>query len=444
MARTLTGHRELLLNYFRAKEESTGRGRPLPQQPRYGLPRLAHGAFSQAHSGRSDGPRPMVAIFMIIDPPAGDTCEATARREDVVTTAQSLSPARRQEQTALGIFAMIAAAAIVWVIRPVGVGILLGALIAFSLQGAYEKALFRTRRPALTAVGFGLASAAGILALASGLSSLLIARGTVVAQSLITSLAPGGPLRETAQRMAKDLGPLQLKPDEFTARLHDAVADLATRAAGIAATLATLTFDVLLALFFAIITLSFVLRHWSTIARHAEDMLPLRPCHTRALLEEFQRVGRTALLGTVATGLAQGALAALGYWITGLPEPAFFGATTAVASLLPGVGTLLVWVPAGVFLAAAGHPVMAVIELAWGGLVVVGISDYVIRPRLVGGQGTMPALLTFAALFGGIEVFGLSGLVVGPLVVSVSFAVLRIFAEEASAARSLREKAQPG
>ena len=102
------------------------------------------------------------------------------------------------------------------------------------------------------------------------------------------------------------------------------------------------------------------------------------------------------------TGLAQGLFAAVGYRIAGVPEPAFFGAATAVASLLPGVGTMLVWVPAGIFLLATGHPGGGVLELIWERLVVVGVSDYVIRPRLVGRGGTMPAMLTFAALFGGV------------------------------------------
>lgn len=346
----------------------------------------------------------------------------------------------RSERTALSVFAVVALAAIVWIARPIGSGILLGTLLAFSLQPFYERQVARTGRPALTALGCVIVSMIGLLATLGGLSSLFITRGAVMAQALIISLAPGGMLRDLAQKVSARLGRLQFKPDEITAKLHDAVADLASQAAAIATAIATTTFDILLALFFAMMTLAFILRHWATIALHAEDMLPLRPRYTRALLEEFQRVGRTTLLGTVLTGLAQGALAAVGYWITGVPEPAFFGAATAVASLVPGVGTLLVWVPAGLFLIGAGHPAMGILELVWAGLVVVGVSDYVIRPRLVGGHGTMPALLTFTALFGGVEVFGLVGLILGPLIVSVSFAVLRIFAQDAKERRALGER----
>ncbi len=346
----------------------------------------------------------------------------------------------RAERLALGVFAIVATVAIIWVVKPVGIGILLGMLIAFTMQPFYERLVARHGRHALIALGCVLASSIALLATFGGLTSLFITRGAVMAQALIASLGPDGGLRVGGLRLASRLGPLHFQADEITAKLRDAAADLASRGAAIAAAIATTTFDILLMLFFAMMTLSFVLRRWNEITLRAEEMLPIRPRYTRAILEEFQRVGRTTLLGTVVTGLAQGAFAAVGYWITGVPEPAFFGAATAVLSLVPGVGTLIVWVPAGVFLLATGHPGMGVLELVWGSLVVVGASDYIIRPRLVGGHGTMPPLFTFAALFGGVEVFGLSGLILGPLIMAVSFAILRIFAQDAEERRALGER----
>lgn len=358
---------------------------------------------------------------------------------DPVRRAAVLDSARA-ERRALGVCTAVAVATIVYITRPVGVGILLGMLLAFSLQRFYERVVERTGRPGLTALGFVAVSAVGLLALIGGLSSLFIARGIVIAQSVIVELAPGGTLRALAERSSARLGRFQFQPDEVAVKLRDAAADLATQAAVIATEVASATFDVLLTLFFAMMTLSFILLRWKTLAARAEDLLPLRPRYTRAILEEFHRVGRATLLGTVVTGLAQGGFAAIGYWVTGVPEPAFFGAATAVASLVPAVGTLLVWVPAGIFLIATGHPVAGVLELCWGGIVVVGASDYVIRPRLVGGHGTMPPLATFAALFGGVEVFGLAGLIVGPLLMSISIAILRIFAKDSEDRRARGER----
>jgi predicted PurR-regulated permease PerM len=68
----------------------------------------------------------------------------------------------------------------------------------------------------------------------------------------------------------------------------------------------------------------------------------------------------------------------------------------------------------------------------WGALIVVGFSDYVIRPRLVGDEA-MPAVLTFIALFGGLEALGLAGLIVGPVIMVLAVVVLRLYAREAKA-----------
>ena len=96
---------------------------------------------------------------------------------------------------------------------------------------------------------------------------------------------------------------------------------------------------------------------------------------------------------------------------------------------MPAVGTLLVWVPAGLYLLAAGSPIAAAVELTWGALVVVAFTDYVVRPRLVGDEG-MPAILTFLGLFGGLEVLGLPGLIAGPVLMALAVAVLRLYARE--------------
>jgi predicted PurR-regulated permease PerM len=148
------------------------------------------------------------------------------------------------------------------------------------------------------------------------------------------------------------------------------------------------------------------------------------------LFSEFRRVGRTVLVGIAGSGLAQGLLATFGFWISGAPEPLFFGALTAVASLVPAIGAGLVWLPVGIGLIASGHPGRGILELIWGAAIVGAFCDYIIRPALVGRSGALPSILTFAALLGGVQTFGLKGLVVGPVVMSLAVAVLRLYAVE--------------
>ena len=195
--------------------------------------------------------------------------------------------------------------------------------------------------------------------------------------------------------------------------------------------IAATTWSALLGLLFAMLAMHFILRNWDTIEHRAIETLPLHPEHTTALFDEFHLVGRSTMLGAIGTGLAQGVLATIGYWLAGVPEPLVFGAATTLASFVPGVGTLLVIVPVAFGLAMTGHPGHGVIALVWGLVVVGAICDYVIRPRLVRGDGEVPSLVTFAALFGGFEVFGFKGLILGPVLMAVALAVLRLYGVEA-------------
>jgi predicted PurR-regulated permease PerM len=299
------------------------------------------------------------------------------------------------------------------------------------VQPVYER-LRRRYAPGTAAfacaAGTGLAIAGSLAAL----TYLLVERGAALVERLPVLLAHGGPVSRFVERMARQLAVVRLQPGEVDERLNERVTELASGVPSVAAQVAAAALNALLTLFFMTITTYFVLRRWDRLVRRAEL---LHPRHTRALFVQLRDVGRHVLVGTVLTGLAQGALAAFGYWATGTPQPGFFGALTAVASLVPAVGTLLVWAPLGAYLVATGHPVAGVCELVYGALVVVGFSDYILRPKLVGDEEAVPALLTFVALFGGIEVFGLIGLVLGPVIVTLAVAVLRTYYEEVAIRR---------
>jgi predicted PurR-regulated permease PerM len=340
-----------------------------------------------------------------------------------------------KERRALGWSALAAVALIVWIVLPVGVGIFLGTLMGFAMQPLYER--FKARlRPALAALVTVLIVTVGIAATVGGLAYLLVTKGVTLTRNLLTALGPGGSANGLVDGLTARATSFGFSSQVLAAKVREGAAGAAERAAGIAELVASATASAMLGLFFAMLTMYFAFRHWPLISARAQSVIPLRPDYTRSLLDEFRRIGRATLLGTVVTGLAQGFLATIGYAIAGVPEPIFFGAMTALSSLIPAVGTLIVWVPAGIVLIATGHAARGILELAWGAFAVVGLSDYVIRPRLVGGEGGTPALVTFAALFGGVEVWGLKGLVMGPVLVLLAVAVLRIYVREEEARRS--------
>jgi predicted PurR-regulated permease PerM len=339
------------------------------------------------------------------------------------------------QRGALGVAALMAVAAIIWIARPVGIGVFLGMLTAFSISPLYVKLRGKQGRSALAAAFCVFLILLAALAALAGTVFLVVERGSVLLRQHMRDLEPGGPVRHLLEQINARLPRIGIHPEHITQQIGNATTEISMRLAGMASVIAGATLSTVLMLLFLLLTSYYVLQNWTMLIRHAELMLPLDPRDTRALLDEFRRVGRSVLLGTVLTGIAQGLLAGLGYWIFRVPEPAFFGTLTAVASLLPSIGTLLVWVPAGVVLLLTGHVALGVLELLWGLLFVVGFCDYVLRPKLVDRDGGLPGLLTLIALFGGLEVFGLVGLILGPVIMSLSIALLRIYARAAARER---------
>jgi predicted PurR-regulated permease PerM len=340
------------------------------------------------------------------------------------------SPATQtRERRALGVFAVIAAGGVLWLSWPFLTALVIGALLAFALEPACHALTRITRKTPLAAVITVILAGVVIVSALGGFASLFVSRTVHLSTIARQDLKSGGPFSHMLATLSGWAGRFGVDSAQITERIQSSIGEIAARAGSLAAALASSTFALLLGLFFALLTMYVVLRHWQRIVQTLVTASPLDESYTEELLGEFRRIGQTTLSGTVLTAVVQGSLAAVGYWLTGVPYPIFFGVTTAFASLLPAVGTLLVWVPVGLYLLGAGNSGAAIAELLWGALIVVGACDYVIRPRLV-REDTMPALLVFIALFGGLEVIGLAGLIVGPLVMGLALAVLRLYVRE--------------
>ncbi|MBM4245468.1 MAG: AI-2E family transporter [Deltaproteobacteria bacterium] len=137
-----------------------------------------------------------------------------------------------------------------------------------------------------------------------------------------------------------------------------------------------------------------------------------------------QHVGitvRAVVYGLVLTAAVQGVLAALGFWVAGVPFPILLGALTMVLSFVP-MGHAVVWVPAAAWLVLGAKYWAAAGLVLWGAGVVASI-DNVIRPVFIGVRTGIPLLLVFIGVLGGILSFGLVGIFVGPVAIAVALAL---------------------
>jgi predicted PurR-regulated permease PerM len=175
--------------------------------------------------------------------------------------------------------------------------------------------------------------------------------------------------------------------------------------------------------------LYFFFRDGATVASRGVLLLPLDEERRESLLNHLSSVTRAVVYGTLLTALAQGALVGIGWAIVGLPSAIVFGVVACITSLLPVVGTALVWVP-GVLVLIAQRRFGAAIFLALWALLIVGLADNVLRPLLISGKAEIATLPVFLGVVGGLTAFGVIGVFLGPLVIALALALIN-FAHEA-------------
>ncbi len=157
----------------------------------------------------------------------------------------------------------------------------------------------------------------------------------------------------------------------------------------------------------------------------AYDMVPLSGAQAREIFDRTGEVISASVYGVLVIAVIQGVLGGLAFWVLGIPSPLLWGVVMIFLSMIPMLGSFIVWVPAAIFLAITGHWVSAVILTVWGALV-IGSVDNFLRPKLVGERTRLHELLVFFSVLGGLQVFGVLGIVLGPVIVAITIALLDV------------------
>ena len=180
-------------------------------------------------------------------------------------------------------------------------------------------------------------------------------------------------------------------------------------------------------LFLVIFGLFYMFRDRQAIMKRVRTLLPFEEAiQSNMLLESKELIFASVAVGLVISGI-QGGLGGFSFLLTGIPNALFWGVVMAFASLIPVVGSALVWIPVSLWLGFSGHWGKAVVVLAiCGGL--AATADNVVRPLLLRNRTRLNEYLLLISVLGGLEVFGLLGLVVGPTVVAAAMSIFQVYA----------------
>jgi len=159
------------------------------------------------------------------------------------------------------------------------------------------------------------------------------------------------------------------------------------------------------------------------------QITPLEKASKKNIFGQINETFSAVIRGQLLTAVAQASIAGIIFWILGIRLPLFFAALTFFTSMIPILGASAVWLPLVVYLLIQGANVKAGVLFLFG-VLVISLVDNVLKPILIGERTKLPYFLLFFGILGGIKIYGLVGIFVAPVVLSLFFALIKIYEEK--------------
>jgi len=344
----------------------------------------------------------------------------------------SLNDPNRIQKTVLVVITLGISLLFLWMIHQFLIALFLAAIAAgmfMPLHHALRKR-FGGRETLAAAVTVALA----FLLVIGPVTAFL---GLVASEAIRMSAASGPWIHEHLSTTAEinqlfekfpKLALLQPFREQLLSKAGELAGDFGGLVVGILTSAARETATFLFMLFVMLYAMFFFLIGGGSVMKKILYYLPLDSEGENRLVERFLSVSRATLKGTLMIGLLQGALGGLGFFVAGIQGAALWATVLAVLSAIPGVGPVLVWLPAVAFLAVTGQWGASAGLLVWF-VGVVGSVDYFLRPRLIGKDTKMPDLLILLGTLGGIVLFGPAGFLIGPIVTALFLTLWDLYGE---------------
>ncbi len=215
-------------------------------------------------------------------------------------------------------------------------------------------------------------------------------------------------------------------PSGVTFDINDRATDLISYISDNIAKIFTTAFSAFFSFILMLLIIFYFLKNETKFKKLILRISPLGDEKDEKIIANLVNSINGVIKGSLLVALFQGIFVGLGLWVFYIPNAALFGVIAGICSLIPPIGATLVSIPAIVFLLAGGHVAYAVGLFIWA-IVVLGILDSYLRPFMVSkGMHISPILVLFSIL-GGISLFGPVGILLGPLTISLLYALVAIY-----------------
>jgi predicted PurR-regulated permease PerM len=335
-------------------------------------------------------------------------------------------------KVAVVLVALAISSVFLWMIRDFLLALLLAAITAGGVRPIHRRLARRLKRRQ------GLAAGLTVALLSLLVIVPLIAFGLVVADQAIDlgrALNPWvheqfgthGAIERLFERYPQ-LSALRPYREQILQKAGEVGAGLGAFLVAVVSAAAQQLFALVLFLFVMLYATFYFLIDGPAILRKVLLYLPLPAEDEDKLLGRFLSVARATVKGTLVIGAIQGALGGLAFWVAGISGAAFWATVMGLLSVIPGLGSALVWVPGVVYLLVVGKTGAALALTLWCALV-VGSVDNFMRPWLVGKDTKLPDLMILLSTLGGIVLFGPLGFIIGPIVAALFVTVWDIYGD---------------
>ncbi|EKD92933.1 MAG: hypothetical protein ACD_28C00299G0002 [uncultured bacterium] len=215
-------------------------------------------------------------------------------------------------------------------------------------------------------------------------------------------------------------------PSDFTFDINQYAKQGLTWIVGHLGSLASNIASATASLLIFLMALYYAFKDGETFKKSLVSLSPLQDIHDIQIFNKLTLAINAVIKGNLTVALVQGAVTTVGLLIFGVPSAILWGSITAVTALIPGLGTSLVVIPSVLFLFFTGETISAIGLLIWG-LTAVGLVDNVLGPKLVEKGMQVHPFLILLSILGGLGLFGALGFILGPILLSLLFALLEIY-----------------